>query len=157
MSEDAKSVSLIELLDSLVEPVEPTPVSMWPQTWGWALVAAILAFLLAYAGWRWWLGYRANAYRREALQALRTAGGDPTVIATIIRRTALSAYPRSAVASLNGADWLRFLDERSRGKAFSSCPDFASAPYSGDRQALRADYDALAERWIKTHAAGSRR
>lgn len=157
MNEDAKSVSLIELLDRLVEPVEPTSVSMWPQTWGWAVVGAMLALLLAYAGWRWWLGYRANAYRREALQALQSAGGDATVIATIIRRTALTAYPRSDVAALNGVDWLRFLDERSGGKAFSSSPDFASAPYAGDRRALRGDYDALAEHWIKTHEAGSKR
>lgn len=111
--------SLLELLDKLVEAPEPTPVSWAPQTWGWAALALILLALAAWAVWRAVACYRANAYRRAALAELDRAGDDPALIAEILRRTALKAYPRTDVASLTGERWLRFLDAHAKAGGFA--------------------------------------
>ncbi|MCA0873043.1 DUF4381 domain-containing protein [Seohaeicola saemankumensis] len=151
MNDTEQPVSLVGLLDQLVLPPEPAPVSMMPQTGGW-LVLAALALILA--GWALWAGirrYRENAYRRAALAALKLADDDPAAIAAILRRTALAAYPRQAVASLSGADWLAFLDRTGGSDSFCSGPGqaLAEAPYHpvGPVGALTE----TAALWIRRH------
>ncbi|MGO6678735.1 DUF4381 domain-containing protein [Rhizobium leguminosarum] len=107
-------------LRSLHDIVVPAPVSWWPQTWGWALVAALLALAVLIVLLRWIRRYRANAYRREALallegvaDRLRHPATRPDAIqdlAEVLKRTALAAWPRGQVASLSGDGWVRFLD-----------------------------------------------
>lgn len=151
MMEGNEPVTLINLLDRLLEPAEPLPVSMMPQTWGWLVIAAVMAIILGYIAWRRWLVYQAGAYRREALTDLRNAAGDAKLVATIIRRTALTAYPRSETASLSGPDWLQFLDDKTGGNEFSSSPGFASVPYTNTPEFAADNYTAIAEHWIKKH------
>ncbi|MTH77060.1 DUF4381 domain-containing protein [Paracoccus aestuariivivens] len=143
--------SLIGLIEQLTDPVEPTPISMVPQTWGWAVVAAVLLLALAYGFWRWRRHRRANAYRRAALDLLAEAKDDPVRIAEILRRTALAAYPRSDVAGLAGQSWLAFLDHQVGGQAFASGPGqvLASAPYRESRPDPALTH--LAETWVRQH------
>ncbi|MBY2922305.1 DUF4381 domain-containing protein [Rhizobium leguminosarum] len=121
MEPEAKLDPMTEMaLRSLHDIVVPAPVSWWPQTWGWALVAALLAFTALLVVLRWIRLYRANAYRREALallegisSKLRHPATRPDAIrdlAEILKRTALGAWPREEVASLSGDGWVRFLD-----------------------------------------------
>ncbi len=146
--------SLIGLIEQLREPAVPSPISMMPQTWGWAALALLLAVLTAYGLWRWLRYRRMNAYRRAALQLLANAADSPTRIAEILRRTALAAYPRALVASLSGADWLAFLDGEVGGDAFANGVGrvVATAPYrpaAPDPQLTR-----LAAHWIRRHRGG---
>lgn len=143
--------SLIGLIEQLVEPAAPPPIPMVPQTWGWAVLAVLLLAALAYGIWRWSSHRRANAYRRAALHMLDSAGDDPARIAAILRRAALVAYPRRAVASLNGADWLAFLDAQIGGDAFSAGPgrSLAAAPYRPTDPDPRLR--PLAADWIRRH------
>lgn len=147
--------SLIGLIEQLMEPTEPSPISMVPQTWGWVVLALLLLVVLAYGIWRWIRFRRANAYRRAALHMLADAGDDPDRIASILRRTALAAYPRVAVASLSGSDWLKFLDDQVGGDAFSAGTGrrLATEPYrpTGPDPRLRP----LAENWIRKHRRGA--
>lgn len=146
----------------------PEPVPMTPQTFGWwvllALVLAACAALVVRALRR----RRANAYRREALRRLdelETAAAAPSSraaaladLATLVKRTALSAYPRARVASLTGRSWLAFLDGTLGTTEFSSgpgrrLPDFA---YSSGAAGHANDGDvrallALTRRWIRDH------
>lgn len=151
MSEDLTKLNLVELLD-LLEPVpEPTPVSLWPQTTGWIWLGLAL---LAAAVWivrRWRRQRHANAYRRAALQEIATAGNNPAVVAQILRRTALSAFPRSEVAGLHGEDWLSFLDRTYGGNGFLQGPGrlLAVAPYAQSVEA--ADLAPLAAEWVRRH------
>ncbi|MDW4497361.1 DUF4381 domain-containing protein [Sulfitobacter sp. D35] len=126
-------VSLVDLIDQIVPPDEPAPVSMMPQTWGWVALALLLLALVGYGLYRLAAHRRANAYRRAALRALEAAGDDAEAVAAILRRTALSAFPRHDVAGLSGADWLAFLDRTLPSGDFSTGPGRAvtSAPYSG--------------------------
>ena len=106
-------------LRSLKDIAVPAPVSWMPQTWGWALLGfLLLAGLLAALLLRL-RRYRADAYRREALRRLaeiekripdplsrRQALGD---LASLLKRTALAAWPRREVARLSGEEWADFL------------------------------------------------
>ncbi|WP_226575080.1 DUF4381 domain-containing protein [Acuticoccus sediminis] len=147
-----KAGSLVELIDRLVDPLQPAPVSMRPETAGWAVLAVVLALALIFAAWRCWRHWRANAYRRAALAELGAAGDDPSAIAAILRRTALAAWPRGEVASLSGEAWLAFLDATGGRGAFAGGPGRAilAAPYRRDAAPM-PELIALAARWIRRH------
>ncbi len=152
MSESGpQQTSLLGLLNKLVEPGDPPPVSMMPQTWGWgflAMVAGILAVLSIVYFYRRWC---ANAYRRSALGALEQAHGAPEEIAAILRRTALAAFPRKDVAGLTGADWLRFLSSTCKKSPFDGAVGDALllAPYRDIPPS--AELEDAAARWIRSH------
>ena len=128
----------------------PPPVPFWPATPAWYVVFALLALLGLWLGWRGWRRWRANAYRRAALRALGSAA-DGAEIATILKRTALAAWPREAVASLSGQDWAAFL-RRTAPRAHldvASATALASLAYAPAAPPMRAP----AERWIRFHDA----
>ena len=151
MNEEREIVSLVDLIDRLVEVAEPEPISLLPQTWAWVAVAAILLAALAYAVWRGIVRHRHNAYRRAALAELDAAGDDAAGIAEILRRAALAAYPRADVAGLAGEQWLAFLDAHANARRFSEGPGraLASAPYAGPAQV--PGLNALAREWVRRH------
>src|SRR5262249_6778404 len=116
-----------EALKSLADIALPQPVAWWPQTWGWALLALVLAALVALAVWRWLHNRRVNRYRREALAMLASieqAGcGRPAgvlqAVAELLKRVALAAWPRADVARLSGESWVKFLRDHAGGAAIA--------------------------------------
>ncbi|CUH54365.1 DUF4381 domain-containing protein [Shimia marina] len=147
------SDSLVGLMNQLAEVPDPAAVSMMPQTAGWAVLAAVLLLVAVWRGWVRWKRYQANAYRREALQALSGAGEDVVMISTVLKRTALTAYGREAVASLSGAAWLRFLAQTGQEAAFETGAGrvLATAAYVAGPVSGGAEVAQLARKWIKTH------
>ena len=107
------------MIEGLAEIATPAPVSWMPQTWGWAVLGAVIVMGAMAWGWRWRQRSLANRYRAEALTLL--AGLEPRVqerqtrddalieVAALLKRTALAAYPRPEVAPLWGAPWVTFL------------------------------------------------
>ena len=148
MNDDAAPISLVDLIDRLVEPPVPEPVSLAPQTAGWWVLGVLLLSALAYGLWRFWLHWRENAHRRAALGELARTGNDPTLIATVLRRAALAAYPRREVAGLAGRDWVDFLRTTGRFPEAAGAA-LTRAPYArgGESEVLRSG----AECWIRTH------
>jgi hypothetical protein len=152
--------SLVDLLDQLQDITEPPPVSMWPATWGWAIVAALLAAglvigLAAYIRHR-----RATAWRRAALAELRglstgLAAGDPAALPALqvlLRRVALVTRQRAQVAPLSGDGWTRFLSDT--GGSFGPLArDLALAPYRPVPTFDGKAAVAAARRWIRRQHA----
>jgi hypothetical protein len=140
-------------LDKLHDFYQPPPPAWIPQTIGWYVLFALLAVLaiaIAIHLTRKWL---ANRYRREALREL--ADLQPQQFSELLKRTALSAWPREKVASLSGSAWIDFLNKTAHGELFQNAPANAveecairSASISGqDEQTLR---QAVAT-WIRRH------
>jgi len=144
----------------------PPDVPAWPPAIGWWLIAglALLIFLVLLAWiWRTW---RANAYRREALRAcevledrIKGAMDYRSIIieiSTLLKRTALTAFPRSDVAVLTGDAWMLFLEARSGGVSFSVDSStllletaFGSKPAQDIGAVLQLLREARA--WIRSH------
>jgi hypothetical protein len=107
-------------LENLHDLVMPVPVPWWPPAPGWFIVSAVLVMVLG-----WWLiraiqQWQSNSYRREALVLLGKIDGSGAELPILIKRVALSAYPRERVASLTGEEWLAFLDQTGHTDAFSA-------------------------------------
>ena len=139
-----------------------SPVSLWPQTWPSRMLLAVV-FVSIVFGALWTLyRWRANRYRREALSELkRIEAGAATLapielaaaLASLVRRTALAAFPREQVASLTGAAWLSFLDRTDGRHTFSEGPGRVLET-SAYRQAPAMDTGGLisgVRYWIKAH------
>ncbi len=110
----------------------PEPVSWWPPAPGWWLLAGLL--LMAMLGLGWWLlrrrkrraPLRAARAELQALHADWQLDGDDQDFAKglsqLLRRYALSRFPRKQVAGLSGEDWLNFLDAHGGDGHFSNGP-----------------------------------
>jgi len=84
-------------------------------------------------------------------------------ISMLLRRVALSIYPRRQVAALTGTDWLRFLDESlapdGDGNAFSEGVGrvLIEAPYNPHCKVDEEALISLIRQWINKNASGQRR
>ena len=87
-------------LDKLHDFYQPPPPSWRPQTIGWYVVFAIAALLLLWLVVHLMRRWIANRYRREAMRELVSA--NPEQLSELLKRTALSAWPREKVAALSG-------------------------------------------------------
>ena len=108
----------------------PEPVSLWPITLGWWILAIVI-LTTAYVSIRWYTRRRKKqAYKREALRHLdkleikymRNANHHQLLndLSELMRRVCLTAYPRKQVAGLIGSKWLAFLDTQGNTSKFSS-------------------------------------
>ncbi len=152
-----------EALSGLKDIHLPSPVGWWPPAPGWWLLAA-LGLLVLYAAWRAWSKRRRRrALRDEALAELAairagyySSSGDPQRLARelsrLLRRVAISRFPREEVAGLVGDDWLAFLDRTFEGDGFARGPGriLVEAPYRSGSQELDADaLFELVRRWLE--------
>jgi hypothetical protein len=140
-------------LEKLHDFQQPPPPSWMPHTTAWyvlfATVAAASLWIAIRMARTWWR----NRYRREALAELGSTS--PEHFSALLKRTALAAWPREAVAQLNGGEWLTFLDGSAGKRCFEEAPGnrieeiaFSGAPISADEErALRA----LVAQWIRRH------
>jgi hypothetical protein len=156
-------------LENLVDIVVPPTVPWWPPAPGWFVVGVVLLVLGFWVVWRAWKRWRAAAYRRAALvefRQLKTEAADSRHreaalqhLPELVKRVALAAFPREAVASLSGVEWLRFLDRTGHTDVFVQgagqlLPELAYDP----RLAAQLDTDAMEElfrivqHWIRGHS-----
>ncbi len=151
MSAETEGKSLVELLDMLAPAPEPILISMVPQTWGWTVLAAV--FLIGVGSTIYLLVRyrRSNTYRRLALMELKQAGDDPARAANILRRAALTAFPRNEVAGLHGQDWLNFIQQSAEKIQFSyeAGQSLLQAPYREGKEDPKVA--KLARDWITLH------
>lgn len=107
----------------------PPPVGWWPPAPGWWLAA--LAIIALSWGLLWVIRrMRRTGVRAAALRELEAIGNNTDLspeergrrLSMLIRRVALSLYPRRDVAGLTGSDWLSWLDGVQHGTSFSDGP-----------------------------------
>ena len=145
MNEDPAS------LDRLHGLAVPEPISIWPLAAGWWVLLALLALVTAAVVIRLVLRHRANAYRRAALAEIGEL--EATIdFAALLKRTALSAWPREEVAALGGERWIAWL-----GKTGASpVPDttktlLLETPYLDPGNKAPPELRDFVADWIRSH------
>src|SRR5262245_53317744 len=117
-------------LNRLHDIVAPSPVPWWPPAPGWYWVLGFLLIVLLVLILALFLRWQRNRYRREALEIWKAEFGQlsdpnsraPSIVrlTELLKRTALSAFPRDEVAGLTGAAWFSFLDRTAANSSFSA-------------------------------------
>ena len=156
-----EGLNLPQLLERMHGNVMPEAVSMFPATEAWLVLAGWVGCVLLLLTLRWWQWWHGNRYRRDALELLdniaEDEAADPTAsavrIAAVLKRTALAAYPRDAVAPLYGDAWSAFLVDSSNNDELvarhaAALGSAAYAPGADGRSLLQP-----ARRWIRVHRA----
>lgn len=139
---------LVDLKDIIL----PTTYETALPAIGWWLLGVLVILslsLLLFAAWRFW---NLDKPRREALLKLKQQPATLAELNLLMKRLALSYYPRQQVASLNGQAWLVFLDSTSRKNqaAFSELQDaWQQALYSATPSDSAQQCIQLGEQWIK--------
>lgn len=116
-------------LDRLHDIIVPAPVSWWPPAPAWYWVLGLVLVLVLVLAIRALIHWQRSCYRREALAELSRIEQrlhSPTdraaillALAELLKRVALTAFPREQVATLTGAPWFAFLDRTASGLSFS--------------------------------------
>ena len=151
----------------------PGPVSWWPPAPGWWLVAGLglaglaLAIILRRRRRRRGAAVRAALAELGVLRGQLGTGLDQrafaAAVSVLLRRLALTRFPRERVAGLSGSAWLAFLDATGGGEGFSRGPGLllADQPYRDpaaeppgavpDGAAASAALADLAARWLRAN------
>lgn len=148
-------------LENIVEP-EPIPFTF--DTLGWKILFVLLTILCFYVLFRFYLKYKHNQYRRDAIAELNSLINDSQLSEVafisksvfVLKRTALQSYPRKQVASLKGDSWLRFLDSQVSGVTFNKYKqEVLDAIYRetfNSNNFNKNDFHQMSLKWIKHHA-----
>ncbi len=140
----------------------PDTVSWWPPAPGYWLLLALIVLIIAGVYLIHIIRQR-NRVKKSALAELKIIkqhyqqqADDKTLVnalAALLRRAAISSYPRSDCASLTGKAWLSWLDKQlKQTPSFSNGPgylllefNYSNASHANDIQQLLS----LTESWIK--------
>ena len=155
-------------LDRLHDIIVPAPAPWWPPAPGWYWVLGLMVVVLLAALIAGLIRWQHNRYRREALAELarhemalqNTELRSPALLslAELLKRTAVTAFPREDVATLTGPKWFAFLDDTARGSRFRDAlgATLENAIYDPrtvdtlDPQRLHSVVEAI-RHWIKFH------
>lgn len=161
----------VDPLDALKDIHLPEAIAVWPPALGWWLLCAILLLALVLGLYYGLKSYRKQAYRRVALKALVQLEQDymrsacsllndhslESSLVHLLKRTALSAYPRCDVARLIGDEWLHFMDNKAGMNAFNTelgrhllANRFAPQPQRLDASTA-SQLLQITKQWIKKH------
>jgi hypothetical protein len=153
-------------LDRLQDIMTPPPVPWWPPAPGWYVLGVVIFILVALGLAIWLHRYRANAYRREALRELDVLEEKQQwrKLSVLLKRVALTAFPRTEVASLTGDSWIAWLNQHGGGTEVSTevARILTQNVYHPTPETTHAERDwrnaaASVRNWIQTHSRNAGR
>ena len=105
----------------------PEAISWWPPAIGWWVLAVLIPLCLYLIVKLYKRVTRKTALKsaKKQLKFLQdnqqlTKQEKLVALSSLMRRIAVSLYPRTEVASLTGDDWLNFLDQSIPNRGFNS-------------------------------------
>jgi hypothetical protein len=157
-------------LDRLHDIVMPPAAPWWPPAPGWYWVLGFLSVVAVATLLLTFHRRQRSRYRREALaelSRLEPARGDPATrsaamraLAELLKRAALTAFPREQVAGLSGPAWYDFLDRTGGTTDFSSGSGDVLHAAVYDKSTAAAldepkirDLVSLVRLWLERHRA----
>ncbi len=146
--------------------ITPESVDVWPLAIGWWLllalsIALIIGFFITRQKYK-----KKWEYRKQALALLEKGFKEWEVkkstteetcqnLLTLLKRTAMTAYPDQNISSLHGEAWLTFLNSRTPSPLFNKALQDIICTQQYQRQ-ITADISLLkstCEQWIKQHSS----
>jgi hypothetical protein len=140
----------------------PGALEPWPPALGWWLLAAVAIFLIAFCLLRLFQWWRSKQYRREGIRSLEALLQSHTSekqylqdYSELLKRVALTNYPREMVAHLTGEAWVKFLDTSSGTQEFSMGEGqvLIQGNYEPNPSVNIDQLHQLGQHWIKKHKA----
>ncbi|MGH1461030.1 MAG: DUF4381 domain-containing protein [Neptuniibacter sp.] len=135
----------------------PEAISWWPLAPGWWLLMCLLVVFLIAVFFTIWK--KLQDPRREAMQELLrieqqySEHQDKQLLVvecnTLMKRLALTLYPRSQVAALSGQQWLAFLRNSSGKLDISHLDILIHGPYQASVELSSDDLIQSCRQWIK--------
>ena len=105
----------------------PETIDWWPPAIGWWGLVILIPLLIAllFRLYKKLTQRTAIKTAKSMLEKIKrdTASSDEqklTALSILLRRTAISVFPRSKAASLTGQDWLKFLDSPLNEQRFNT-------------------------------------
>jgi len=154
-------------ISGIEDLIPPQRVPFWPLAPGWYILSGLLILAATFLFLRWIRKRREKRYRLVALDQLKeivaSAGtqalqGDVQALNRLLKKTALTVFPREQVAALFGNEWLAFLDQRCSKTDFTGKPGdlLVTAAYSNNKETNipNDQWNLLirdAETWIRKH------
>ena len=149
-----------EVLAKLQDIQLPDPIGWWPLAPGWyllALMVLVLAGLIVYYFRR---RYLHGLAKRQALHLLdsyyleyqreKNSQLSSMKVSELLRRVSLAYFPREEVASLQGEDWISFLNSTAKGVDFNRLREsLLELPYQPVKDYDLAPLFAATRAWIK--------
>ena len=138
----------------------PALPEFWPPAPGWWLVALLSLALLVWSAVKLRRYLQLRRQREQVLGLLnqleqafdqQQAAHHLGKLSILLRRVALTRFPRRQVASLAGTEWLNFLDETGGNGRFSNGPGqiLATGPYQPNIEIEIEQLLPLVRDWIK--------
>ncbi|PCJ19942.1 MAG: hypothetical protein COB04_04975 [Gammaproteobacteria bacterium] len=143
----------------------PAQIGQWPPAIGWWFLALLVIITISASLYFGLKRYRHHAPRRQALNELQTLRTNYVVndsqttlkaLSELLKRVALSYYPRNRVAKLSDQAWLEFLDQTSDKVDFQSGPSNALVKFRYQASTSQIQPDVIDEifntckQWIKS-------
>ena len=144
----------------------PQEVGLWPPAPGWWIVAAIILASIIYYVVRRYQIVQQNKYRQEAIQQLTLAWQSYLQnhdsqsyllqLTQLLKRAALTAYPRLNINNLRNEQWLALLDDSLPDRNFHFLQDIGRQLLALPYQPPSAEIDLeplhqLCIRWLREH------
>ena len=151
-----------EMLEGLRDVILPATPSFWPPAVGWWIVMLIVVALCVLTAW---LLRKRSRYKsqlsivRQADEILnRTPHDAVRNLSVLVRKVAITKFPRREVAGLTGDEWLRFLDRSGNTDQFTQGVGrlLATMPYSSEAEFDVDSLHRLCRTWIETVIRESR-
>jgi uncharacterized protein DUF4381 len=145
--------------------IEADPVAFTFDTVGWKVLFFLLICLIIYISYRYYIHYKNNQYRRDAIASISNISLNKnlsmaTLITSILfqlKQTAVNTYGRKTVASLEGSNWLQFLDDKVNGINFKKDKTvILNAVYRSEFEESsnfnKDNFIRMSKKWIEKHA-----
>ena len=135
----------------------PAHLAWWPPGLGWWLLLILIGAIFIVSTWKF-KRYRQQHIARFALTKLQELqlSSQPShqkaaALSILLRRVALSYYPRHRVAGLHGTQWLNFLASTSQLPQFTTqlAQALIQTPYQAQTAIELDPLFELATRWIQ--------
>jgi len=145
--------------------IEADPVVFTFDTVGWKVLFFLLLLTFLFLIYKYYLHYKKNQYRRDAIQNINELSKNHVIsmselithLMFQLKQTALQTYDRKNIASLEGTNWLQFLDKKVKGTYFIKDQKFIMDAVYEDKYEQtthfnRDNFINKSIKWIKEHA-----